>query len=73
MPKSPDALRGVKHKEGVELVHEKTLPPFSHFTPPEVPHDLTVKLYNMSPNKTYLVCIYEVVDSIKMPKHRSSK
>jgi hypothetical protein len=69
----PDALKGVKHIIAEELRADVTLQPFEHYCPPEVPNSLTIRVYNMDPNRTYIVRIIEVTDSIKLPKYRSGK
>ena len=65
-----DALKGVKHKVEEVLKEDVTLAPFEHFTPPEVPHDLSIRIFNMSTRKTYVVRIYEVVEFTSLPKRK---
>jgi hypothetical protein len=65
-----DALRGVKHKVEEVLVEERRLAPFEHFCPPLVPNDLALKVYNMSPSKTYIIKVYEVAEFTTLPKRK---
>jgi len=65
-----DALKGVKHKtEEVEL-EKVTLTPFKHYLPPDVPGDLSIRIYNMSSKKTYVIRIAEVVETTTLPKRK---
>lgn len=64
--KQPDALKGVKHYEDEKLVHDVTLKPFEHLVTPHSPRSLDVRVFNMDPDHTYVVRIYEVVDSVKL-------
>lgn len=66
-----DALKGVKHTKQEVLVHEKTLNFFEHFAPPDVPNDLSIRIYNMSSRKTYVVRIFEVVEYTSLPKRKT--
>jgi len=63
-----DAVKGVKHKVEEVPYAERTLKPFEHFTPPDVPHDLSIRVFNMSADKTYIVRISEVVEFTSLPK-----
>jgi len=65
-----DAIDGVTHRQEEVLRHDKTLGPFVHFTPPDVPHDLSVRIFNMSATKTYIVRIYEVVELTQLPERK---
>lgn len=71
MTRSPDALKGLRHIQEVHQVVDQTLAPYDHYTPPDAPHALNVHIYNTHPTKTYIVRIYEVLDTVKMPKPRS--
>jgi hypothetical protein len=71
MTKKPDAIKGIKHVQEETLLVEKSLGPFEHHTPPDIPGGLSVRVYNMSQTKTYVLRLYEVVESVKMPKHGS--
>jgi hypothetical protein len=66
-----DAVKGVKHKVEEVRTAEITLKPFDHYTPPPVPHDLSVRIFNMSADKTYIVRISEVVEFTSLPKRKT--
>jgi hypothetical protein len=66
-----DAIKGVRHK--VETVERKVqeLGPFEHYTPPDVPGDLSIRIFNMSATKTYIFKLYEVVETTSLPKRKT--
>ena len=66
-----DAIKGVKHKIVEVPKHDVKLGPFDHFLPPEVPHDLSIRIFNMSSDKTYIVRIFEVTELTTLPKRTS--
>lgn len=70
MKKQPDAIKGVKHFSDEVPFIEAKLAPYEHLTPPEVPASLSVRIFNMHPDKTYIVRIYEVVESVTLPRRK---
>lgn len=65
-----DAIKGVKHTTLEVLLQDVTLKPFEHFTPEPVPHDLSVRAFNMNERKTYIIKLYEVVETTSLPKRK---
>lgn len=71
--KNPDALKGVKHIESEKLLHDVTLSPYEHFTPPDAPHSLVIKIFNSDPNRSYIIRVSVLEDSVTLPKHKEVK
>lgn len=65
-----DAVKGVKHKVQENDKYDVVLKPFEHLTPPDVPHDLSIRIFNMSADKQYHVIISEVVELTQLPKRK---
>ena len=68
--KQPDALKGLKHHEDEKLIHDVTLKPFEHLVTPNAPRTLDVRVFNMDPDHTYIVRIFEVVDSVQLKRKK---
>lgn len=65
-----DAIKGVQHITTETVVHHVQLEPYEHLTPHDVPQGLSIKIYNMSPTKVYVVKICEIVESVELPKEK---
>jgi len=71
--KQIDAIKGVRHLTEEKLFVEKMLVPYGKYAPAEEPNKLSVRVMNFDPGRTYIVRIYEVVESVKMPRQKEKK
>jgi hypothetical protein len=65
----PDALDGVKRLLNEELQAEVMLGPLGTFLPPPATNELDLRIYNRSTTRTFVVRIFELVESVQFTDH----
>lgn len=68
--KPADAIAGIKHHTDEVLVQAIRLEPLERFMTPPEPLRLVCDIRNHDPSRTYVIKVYEVQDSVSLPKRK---